>query len=294
MNKVVSICNRKGGVGKTTTTIAFAHTLRAQFGKSVVVIDTDPQATASLSLARHELRSGALADVQLEALLRQRRLDRGSAEVQQVVHRMAGALMDRPDVELSLVPISPAFWWLEEQTHRSRRFSMLDQTAPVRRFTRLVSMLRSHYDYVLIDTAPGATMLFRAIVMASDLIVVPCVPDEVSVWGLHLLHKEISAVLGAPEPNALILWTQFAATSNWRDHVRGFTADVRGFDYFRHAGRGPGEADEPIGIGQYVAIPQALANSEPRRWAEIYPAAVQPNLIAFTKEVIRQSSGALQ
>ena len=48
--KIVAAVNRKGGVGKTTLVIAIADTIVSEFKSSVVVVDADPQASASIAL----------------------------------------------------------------------------------------------------------------------------------------------------------------------------------------------------------------------------------------------------
>ena len=50
MAHVFSTINLKGGVGKTTTTVAVAETLSSEFGKKVLVIDLDPQTNATTML----------------------------------------------------------------------------------------------------------------------------------------------------------------------------------------------------------------------------------------------------
>src|SRR6185312_10447944 len=50
MARVISLINLKGGVAKTTTTVALAETLAARFGKRVLVIDLDPQTNATTML----------------------------------------------------------------------------------------------------------------------------------------------------------------------------------------------------------------------------------------------------
>ncbi len=65
---IISICNHKGGVGKTTTVVNLAHALAAYHEQRVLVVDADPQGNASMSLGRlppHEAET-TIADVFLE------------------------------------------------------------------------------------------------------------------------------------------------------------------------------------------------------------------------------------
>jgi len=50
MATVISTINLKGGVGKSTTTVAVAEMMSAEFGKKVLVIDLDPQTNATVML----------------------------------------------------------------------------------------------------------------------------------------------------------------------------------------------------------------------------------------------------
>src|SRR4051794_11274660 len=50
MTRVVSFINLKGGVAKTTTTVAVAETLASNFGKRILVVDLDPQTNATTML----------------------------------------------------------------------------------------------------------------------------------------------------------------------------------------------------------------------------------------------------
>ena len=49
MAKIISVCNQKGGVGKTTTAINLASFI-ALAGRNVLVVDCDPQANATSGL----------------------------------------------------------------------------------------------------------------------------------------------------------------------------------------------------------------------------------------------------
>ena len=283
--RTIAFCNRKGGVGKTTSTISIADTLQSQFGKSVVVVDTDPQASSSLALARQDVLRGALSAKFLEETLRGGALDGRGVDLDRAVRRAVGRLTDRPEVAMALVPISPAFWRFEIRVRREVAFFSTTKTVAVRRFRRLLRELVREYDYVLIDTAPGVSMLFDHIVRGSDYLVIPCVPDQVSTWGLRLLKDELDAMKGNPAPEACILWTQFNPNSAWQERVRNDLGPGLPFDYFTR------EGIEILGVGQYAGLPDAIANSEPSRWAALYSGALGANLLRICEDLVRRVNG---
>ena len=74
MAKVIAIANQKGGVGKTTTSVNLSSCL-AYKGKSVVIIDIDPQgnATSGVGIIKQNLEN-TVYELFLEFRLRSGRL----------------------------------------------------------------------------------------------------------------------------------------------------------------------------------------------------------------------------
>ena len=64
MRNTIAVMNTKGGVGKSTLVLAMAETLSAKFGKNVLIIDADAQASVSLML----LSAASLHRLQVEGL----------------------------------------------------------------------------------------------------------------------------------------------------------------------------------------------------------------------------------
>ncbi len=276
--KVISFCNRKGGVGKTTATVCIADTLQSQFAKSVVVVDTDPQASSTIAYLGRPQHSDAVQKKYLEETLRSGLLDgrqKGSPDV--AVDGVA-RFTDRPGVPMALVPISPKFWPFEHSVRKEVSFFSTSRTAAVRRFKRLLETLKKEYDFVLVDTAPGVSMLFDHIVRASDELVIPCVPDDISVWGLSVLRDELARIRGRHPAKLRILWTQFNPSSKWQEIVK--TLDRAAFESFER-----NQGAELVGIGQYVDLPRAMTNPSPCRWSSAYPDRLADNLLRICEMV---------
>jgi cellulose biosynthesis protein BcsQ len=179
MGKLITIANRKGGVGKTTLALALAETFVFEHHKSTAIVDLDPQSSASeILLSTEEFADRLETQDTLPHFLR-RKTDGEEPKLEQFLAGGKHMLRDRHNVDLAIVPNSPELWDLEYDVLRS------GLEAPYRVAVRaLLTSLLDRFKVVIVDTPPGKTMAAEEAVLASDVVLCPIVPERLSVWGM--------------------------------------------------------------------------------------------------------------
>ncbi len=171
--KVISIANQKGGVGKTTTTMALGAALAAR-GKRILLIDLDPQGNLSSYLG-FEPDGGITAHELIVASAAGRQLDASAcirhSEAEQLDYIPATLALGDADSALQ-VSIGK-----ERVLYRSLQ-------APV----------FADYDYVLIDCRPALDNLTLNALSASDFVVVPVQMQKFALDGLDALFNSIRMI----------------------------------------------------------------------------------------------------
>ncbi len=158
MSKTIAIANHKGGVAKTTTTLNLGAAL-ARKGNKVLLIDSDEQGNLSEFLGCYddEAEQGTIVEVYTD----------GTLPIQQVTEN------------LSLVSANLNLGYIES--------SLKDQG--LEGYVRLRNALESvqeEFDYILIDCPPSVSgMVISNAIVASDAVLVPCVPERGSVKGIQ-------------------------------------------------------------------------------------------------------------
>lgn len=166
--RVVAVCNQKGGVGKTTTTINLGAALAAH-GRRVLLVDFDPQGSLSVGLGMdaHNLEK-SIYDVLL-----------GDAHVTDVMERTAVENMD-------LVPSNIVLSAAELQ--------LVNEVAREQTLSRAVAPVLSDYDVVLIDCQPALGLLTVNALTASNSVLVPLECEYFALRGVALLQDTIAKV----------------------------------------------------------------------------------------------------
>lgn len=201
--RLLSVCNQKGGVGKTTTAVNMATALAA-VGKRVCLIDLDPQgnATTGLGVKRSDIKRSAYD------LLFDETINAG---------------------ELTVATKVPGLYVLPSSIHLSGAEIEL-VTAKDREF-RLRNALRRPlpFDYVILDCPPSLSLVTLNALVAVDAVVVPLQCEFYALEGLSHLVKTIDRVKAHFNPSLDIhgiLLTMFDP----RNRLSGAVADdVREF-----------------------------------------------------------------
>ncbi|EKT4465802.1 ParA family protein [Pseudomonas juntendi] len=171
--RVWAVANQKGGVGKTTTTIALAGLL-AEAGKRVVVVDLDPHGSMT-SYFGHNPDA-------LEHSCYDLFLHKGS-----VPEGLPGQLLlPTSDERISLLPSSTALAVLERQSPGQSGLGLV--------IAKSLAQLWQDFDFALIDSPPLLGVLMVNALAASQQLVIPVQTEFLAVKGLERMVGTLAMV----------------------------------------------------------------------------------------------------
>ena len=167
--RIIAMCNQKGGVGKTTTTINLGAAL-AELDRRVLLVDFDPQGALSVGLgvSPHEI------DRTVYNLLMDRGVD---AEDILLKTNVAGMDLLPSNIDLSAAEVQ-----------------LVGEVAREQALMRGLRPIAADYDYVLIDCQPSLGLLTVNALTAADGVIIPLECEFFALRGVALLMDTITKV----------------------------------------------------------------------------------------------------
>lgn len=160
--KSIAVYNVKGGVSKTATSVNLAY-CAAKSGAKVLLWDFDPQGASTYYLGASPVQHGGTKNPLPENGSLHGMIESTSYENLDLFS--AGFSLERKDLALN------------------------SERDPGQRFKHVLAALPDSYDYVVIDCAPGLSLISESIFQTVDRLLVPVVPTTLSVLALdQLLH----------------------------------------------------------------------------------------------------------
>ena len=167
--RIIALCNQKGGVGKTTTTINLGASL-AELGRRVLLVDFDPQGALSVGLG--------VAPHQLDRTAYNLLMEKGT-NIDDVLLKTSVAGMDLlpSNIDLSAAEVQLVGEVAREQT-----------------LARALAPVVDDYDFILIDCQPSLGLLTVNALTAAHGVIIPLECEFFSLRGVALLIDTVEKV----------------------------------------------------------------------------------------------------
>ena len=215
--KITALCNQKGGVGKTATTVNLGIGL-AREGKRVLLADIDPQGslTASLGYQNPDQMKNTLAEI-LGRIISEEPLTPGEG----IIHHAEGVDLLPANIELSGLEVTLV--------------NIMSREMVLREY---LNNIRDQYDVILLDRCPSLGMLTINALAAADEVIIPAQAHYLSLRGMEQLIRTIFNVKRKINPGleiAGILITMADMRTNYSREIidllrNTYGSDLRIFD----------------------------------------------------------------
>ncbi len=174
MGKIISVCNQKGGTGKTTTTVNLSTAI-AEFGKRVLIVDADPQgnATSGVGVNKNELEISVY-----ELII-------NKASVKDVLIKNVYPGLDIIPCNINLT---------------GAEIELVGALSRETRLKKSVAPIAQEYDYVFIDSPPSLGLLTLNALVASDSVIIPIQCEFYALEGVSQLMNTLNLIRDSLNP----------------------------------------------------------------------------------------------
>ena len=181
--KIIAICNQKGGVGKTTTTVNLGIGL-AKEGKRVLVIDADPQGDLTTCLG---WKNGDELQTTLTDLMNKTLTERPIGKGEGILHHEEGVDLLPSNLELSAMEMYLVISMSRDLT-----------------LNNCLKEFKKDYEYILIDCMPSLGMITVNALAAADSVMIPVQAQYLPAKGMTQLVQTIGKVQRTLNPDLRI------------------------------------------------------------------------------------------
>lgn len=207
---VIAVVNQKGGTGKTTTCENLGVGLALE-GKRVLLVDTDPQASLTVSLGNPypDNLSPTLSDMMGKIIM-----EKSIAPGEGILHHAEGVDLMPANIELSGLEVS--------LVNAISRETILRQ---------YLDTVKQNYDFILLDCMPSLGMLTVNALAAADNVLIPVQAAYLPAKGLEQLLETINKVRRQINPKLKIegiLLTMVDGRTNYSKEISNLIRESYG------------------------------------------------------------------
>ena len=188
MGKIIAIVNQKGGVGKTTTSINLSASLGI-LGKSVLIVDLDPQGNATTGIG---VNKGNINSSIYEVLTMKTEIEKSIIKTKSKNVSLLAAYLNLAGVEMELIELEKKF---KENPNPNIKFNR------VSRLKDELAKVKNKYDYIIIDCPPSLGILTTNALAAADSVLIPVQCEYFALEGIMQLINTIMLAQKKVNPN---------------------------------------------------------------------------------------------